>query len=87
MGKVIKFVSSNKKVFIPLLVVLGLGIAPFLLYAIGWVIQFLWNSTITEIFNTAPMGVWQGLFLLILCKILFSNEYSVKVDSSNEKKC
>ncbi len=64
----------KSKKLIPLFVLLGIG--AFFLFS--WVIQLLWNATITPIFNANPITYWQGVMLLILCKILFgSHEYKV----------
>jgi hypothetical protein len=67
------------KVLIGLIVtplVIGLVIGGLML--VGFIVQWLWNATITEIFGTSPMTLWQGLFLLVLCKVLFANQYKVE---------
>lgn len=61
------------KKLIPLFVLLGIGAA----FLFGWVVQLLWNATITPIFGSHPITYWQGMMLLILFKILFSSHYNV----------
>jgi len=64
--------------WIPLLVLLGIGLA----FLAGWVIQLLWNATITEIFHSQPITYWQGVMLLILSKLFFG----LKADSHHHSK-
>ena len=65
--------KSKYKKFIPLFVLLGIGIA----FLLGWIIQLLWNATITPIFGSNAISYWQGVMLLVLFKILFSSHYNV----------
>ncbi|RLC53374.1 MAG: hypothetical protein DRH79_03705 [Candidatus Cloacimonadota bacterium] len=65
--------KDKHKKFIPLFVLLGIGIA----FLLGWVIQLLWNATITPIFGSNAISYWQGVMLLVLFKILFSSHYNV----------
>jgi hypothetical protein len=66
--------KSHKKYhkWIPLFIILGIGLA----FLAGWVIQLLWNATITEIFVSKPISYWQGVMILILFKILFGAKVS-----------
>ena len=66
--------GTNKKFrkFIPLLILLGIGLA----FLAGWIVQLLWNATISEIFRVADISYWQAIMLLILCKILFGAKIS-----------
>jgi hypothetical protein len=52
----------------------------------GLVVQWLWNATVTEIFDTNPVTFWQSVLLIVLCKILFSNNYNVKNTKTNTSK-
>ena len=72
--------KSHKKYhkFIPLFIVLGIGLA----FLAGWVVQLLWNATITDIFHSQPIGYWQAVMLLVLCKILFG----AKISSHHSRK-
>ncbi|MDP8268725.1 MAG: hypothetical protein P9L97_08365 [Candidatus Tenebribacter davisii] len=65
--------KDKHKKFIPLFILLGIGIA----FLVGWVVQLLWNATITPIFNSNPITYWQGIMILLLFKILFSSNYKV----------
>ena len=65
--------KCNHKKLIPLFILLGIGAA----FLFGWVIQLLWNATVTPIFNSNPITYWQGVMLLLLFKILFSSHYKV----------
>lgn len=75
-------ISNRAFIFIPLLIIAGIGIA----CGFGFLIQFLWNSTISDIFDLKEITYWQGVMLLILFKILFSNDYTVNKSSSNGDK-
>ena len=65
---------SKLKKFIPLFILGGIGI----FFLVGWLVQLLWNSTVTVIFDSNPIGYWQGIMLVILSKILFSSHYNIK---------
>jgi len=65
--------KSKYKKFIPLFILLGIGVA----FLVGWAVQLLWNSTITVIFDSNPISYWQGIMILLLFKILFSSHYNV----------
>jgi len=65
-------------------VILPLIIIGFMLG--GLAVQWLWNETVTEIFDTNPVTFWQSVFLLVLCKILFSNNYNVKHTKEDKNK-
>ena len=65
--------KSKHKKFIPLFILLGIGIA----FLVGWAVQLLWNATITPIFSSTPITYWQGIMILLLFKILFSSHYNV----------
>lgn len=68
--------KKKHQALIPLFVLLGIGLA----FLIGWIVQLLWNATITAIFDTSPITYWQGVMLLILAKIFFSSHYNVHKD-------
>jgi len=72
--------KGRNKRLIPLFVLLGIGVA----FLAGWIIQLLWNATITPIFDLIPITYWQGIMLLILCKILFSSHYNVHKEHSDK---
>ncbi len=48
-----------------------LGIA-LLVAIVGFLVQFLWNHLMPELFNLPFITIWQALGLLLLSKILFS---------------
>ncbi|MBN2461835.1 MAG: hypothetical protein JXB60_09530, partial [Candidatus Cloacimonetes bacterium] len=68
-----------------------------LVFLAGWVVQLLWNATISVIFTVSTISYWQSLMLILLCKILFGSHYRVhkqhreimkyhqKPDARNEK--
>jgi hypothetical protein len=37
----------------------------------GWIVQSLWNWLIPGIVGWHPIGFWQAIGILLLCKILF----------------
>ncbi|NQV16959.1 MAG: hypothetical protein HQ534_00215 [Armatimonadetes bacterium] len=65
---------SKLKKFIPLFILGGIG----LVFLFGWIVQLLWNATISEIFSVQAITYWQAFMLIILCKILFGSHYNVK---------
>jgi hypothetical protein len=67
------FHRSKYKKFIPLFIIGGIG----LIFLAGWIVQLLWNATITEIFGVKEVTYWQAFMLIILCKILFGSHYNV----------
>jgi hypothetical protein len=52
---------------------LGLAIL-FTLVALvmGWVVMILWNAVLPSAAHFGTLSYWQGVQLLILCRILFS---------------
>lgn len=57
------------------MVILGIIIAIILILVFTWIIQLLWNYTITEIFGTRPITFWQALALWILIGLLFGGTW------------
>ena len=47
--------------------ILGAG----LVIGIGFVVKFLWNSLVTDIFGLKEVTYWQAVGLLVLAKIIF----------------
>ena len=43
----------------------------------GLWVQWLWNAAVSEVFETKPVKFWRAVLLLVLCKVLFGNEYNV----------
>jgi len=72
--------KHKHKKWIPLAILAAIGLA----FLAGWIIQLLWNATITPIFGSNEISYWQGIMLLILFKILFSSHY--KVHKEHHKK-
>jgi len=69
--------KGKLKKFIPLFIIGGIG----LVFLFGWIVQLLWNATISEIFSVQAITYWQAFMLIILCKILFghfSSHHDVK---------
>ncbi|MCD4796599.1 MAG: hypothetical protein K8R49_05460 [Candidatus Cloacimonetes bacterium] len=62
------------KQLIPLFIIGGIG----LVFLLGWVVQLLWNATVSEIFDVKTITYWQALMIIILCKILFGSHYNVQ---------
>lgn len=52
---------------------MGLGIIALSALALlcGWVIQFLWNVTLAEMFSLPDISFWQALGVFVLAKLLF----------------
>ncbi|MCK4694835.1 MAG: hypothetical protein KAT74_03690 [Candidatus Cloacimonetes bacterium] len=66
--------KTKHKKLIPLFILGGIG----LVFLGGWIVQLLWNATISEIFSVKAITYWQAFMLIILCKILFGSHYNVK---------
>lgn len=41
------------------------------LFLIAWLLQWLWNITMPQVFNLKEITYWQGFRLLIIAAILF----------------
>jgi hypothetical protein len=41
--------------------------------AAGWLVMALWNAVLVEALGAKPLGYWQALGLLLLCRVLFGN--------------
>lgn len=41
--------------------------------AAGWLVMTLWNAVLVEALGARPLGYWQALGLLLLCRVLFGN--------------
>ena len=65
---------TKHKKLIPLFIIGGIGFV----FLFGWIVQLLWNATISEIFDVKTITYWQAFMLIILCKILLSSHYNVK---------
>ena len=59
-----KIFYQGRFIFIPL------AVAAFLTVS-GFAVMLLWNALIPAIFHLGVITFWQGLGLLVLCKILF----------------
>lgn len=49
-------------------ILLGIGI----FFLVVWLFQYLWNTTMPEVFGVKVITYWQSLRLLILALILFA---------------
>lgn len=41
--------------------------------AAGWLVMALWNAVLVDALGARPLGYWQALGLLLLCRLLFGN--------------
>jgi hypothetical protein len=41
--------------------------------AAGWLVMALWNAVLVQALGANPLGYWQALGLLLLCRVLFGN--------------
>lgn len=39
----------------------------------GWVVMMLWNAVLVPALGARPLGFWQALGLLLLCRLLVGN--------------
>lgn len=61
-----------------------LGVAGMILFT--FVVMWLWNWLVPELFNGPVLGYWQTLGLLVLSKILFSGIGGSGSKSSHKRK-
>ena len=64
--------SCSHKKYWPLFIVGGIA----LFFIVGFIVQLLWNATISVIFDVQNIGYWQAIMILILSKILFSSHHA-----------
>lgn len=41
------------------------------LFLVAWLLQYLWNTTMPQIFNLKQINYWQAFRLLLIAAILF----------------
>ena len=63
---------------------LAIPLAVGVFFLIGWLVQLIWNATITDIFGSNPISYWQGIMLIILFKILMGGNFSVRKDKKKK---
>ncbi|NLU52845.1 MAG: hypothetical protein GXX10_08290 [Clostridiaceae bacterium] len=51
-------------------------IAAIYIFLVSWLLMWLWNITITRIFNIRPITYWEAFRLLIIASILFGTKIS-----------
>lgn len=78
--------SLNKAQQIIFWIVIGVGAAVLISLLLGIFVQFLWNSTITVMFETVPITFWQAVGVFILAKLLFGFGTSSSSDSKGKKR-
>ena len=69
-----------------LLAIVGITVFGFIF---GYIIMWLWNKLMPEIFGFTTITYWQGIGLFVLARILlgsFGSDNSNKVSSSKSKK-
>ncbi len=55
------------------MILLFILIAPVAIFIFGWIVMFLWNNALAPVLQISEVSFWQGLGILVLCKILFSS--------------
>ena len=78
--------SLNKAQQFMFWAVIGIGAAVLIGLLLGTFLQFLWNATITVMFETIPITFWQAIGIFILAKLLFGFGTSSSSSSSKGKK-
>ena len=51
--------------------IVGLAIGAFLLFLLGFVLRYLWNTTLPEVLGVKPITTWQAIKILFIASILF----------------
>jgi len=58
-------------VMAPLALISFIALAVVILFVAAWLLQWLWNITMPEVFNLKEITYWQAFRLLIIAAILF----------------
>jgi hypothetical protein len=53
------------------IIFLVIVVAPLAIFIFGQVIMLLWNNVLSPVLHVSTITFWQGLGILVLCKILF----------------
>lgn len=48
----------------------GVALATVFAFLFGWLVKFLWNSTLVPVFSISTITYWQAVGLLILARLL-----------------
>lgn len=67
------------------LVTVGMTVLAVVVCLVGFAVQWLWNATITTIFHTPAITWGQAVLLLVLCKLLFGNDYDVNIKRNHRE--
>lgn len=51
--------------------------AVLILLLVAFILQYLWNITMPEVFNLKELSFWQSFRLLIICNILFGTAITI----------
>jgi hypothetical protein len=84
-----KFKALPKWTQILLMALLAIGGVTVFGFIFGYIIMWLWNKLMPEIFGITTITYWQGIGLFILARILlgsFGSDNSNKVNSNKTKK-
>ena len=65
---------------------LGIIFFTTMVFVFGWVIQFLWNATIADMFGLPAISYWQAVGIFILAKILFGFGFGGSSTPSQKKR-
>jgi hypothetical protein len=68
--------------FVAIAIVLAVGLA--LLFLLGWVLHWLWNTTMPDVFGWKPITVVQAIKLMFIASILFGGHRVVRVEQAAE---
>src|SRR5262245_16092036 len=61
------------------MIALGIGfviLGGLLAFGLGWLLQFLWNATLADIFDWPHISYWEAVGIFVLAKILFGFGHS-----------
>ncbi|MGB4303713.1 MAG: hypothetical protein ACOX6F_06840 [Syntrophomonadaceae bacterium] len=47
------------------------GVGLLLLFLVTWLLQYLWNITMPQVFNLKEITYWQAFRILLIAAILF----------------
>ncbi|MDD5687809.1 MAG: hypothetical protein PHE88_08270 [Elusimicrobia bacterium] len=56
-----------------------------LIFGIAWLLKYIWNVTLPEIFNTKRISFWQAFRLMLIIAIL-AHPYFIKEVHNNPQK-
>lgn len=82
-----KWKSAPKAVRIVGYIILGLFAAVFFGLVFGFLVKFLWNWLMPDLFNLKEITYWQAIGLVVLARLLFGSFGGHEDNGTKKKHC